>query len=564
MQVTALNTLSDSTQPTVRHDFSYTDCIDRDSSLENGNRYPQRSTASFLLEPRISRGDKSLPQQSNARKYLKFLILVPVSTLATIFLSAIYVVPIWQQQGAFSLVELLLASTFKSSWAVRLFLVLPVALAAGYDMFQETVTMIMLLRGRQTRMLPAHIPRLVHGILICNYKEPLEVLRATVESIANNTLAKSCIVVLACEDRDPTAASTFHILHSEFRCSFRDFVMTSHMLGNGEIIGKSSNENHACRELYNLVVKKKIDPFNVMVTTCDADSLFDTVYFEQLEAEFCRVPDGRRFIYNAPINTYRNLPECNLLVQLFEIKRCQFDCFRGFDFRPAQSNYSLTLGFAKEMDFWDPTNTSEDLHTTIKAMAVTGTGRSIVLPVWSLILNDSVCSFRDRWVQAKRHMWGNEEAAYTLLMFPTLRINLWTSLFGMVCAKMFSTCTPALVYLLFPTVRLAFFSLRYETKALIVCVWMGMAIYTWIKTLVREVFLYILHDRKLMMKRSDHDWMLIILLWPILAELGALLFACLATWRVLVHAVFHETLHYITAPKTLSISSTPSKPKKSI
>lgn len=143
-----------------------------------------------------------------------------------------------------------------------------------------------------------------------------------------------------------------------------------------------------------------------MVTVCDADSLFDTVFLEQLEGEFWRMPDGRRCLYDSPINTYRNLPECCLMTQLMEVSRCQFTLFSGGSFRPAQSNYSLTLGFAHELDYWDPSNTSEDFHTTLKAMAVTGSGSNVVVRVWSLILNDSVAGFTDRWTQAKRHMWG--------------------------------------------------------------------------------------------------------------------------------------------------------------
>ena len=39
------------------------------------------------------------------------------------------------------------------------------------------------------------------------------------------------------------------------------------------------------------------------------------------------------------------------------------------EFQPCQSNYSLTLGFAHNIDYWDGDNTSEDMHTTMKAMA---------------------------------------------------------------------------------------------------------------------------------------------------------------------------------------------------
>ena len=113
-----------------------------------------------------------------------------------------------------------------------------------------------------------------------NYKQPLEVLRGTIESLANSNLASSTIVVLACEDRDVEVDATFAELEAQFSGCFRSFFKTAPRLAPGEVVGKSSNENFACKELYKLVNKEGIDPFNVMVTTCDADSLFDTVFLE--------------------------------------------------------------------------------------------------------------------------------------------------------------------------------------------------------------------------------------------------------------------------------------------
>lgn len=567
---------SDSTLPTVgTNSDSESDCSDhivaqsRPFLRRKGDSLANR-LSSYFLEPNVSRGHESLPLQLHARKLLKFLILVPLSAVGMLIFSAQYVTPFLRDQGVYSFGENLFWNTIvKNPLAFALLVALPLVLALSYDLAQEICTMVMLVRGRSRRSLPAHMPRLIHGIIVCNYKEPIEVLRATVDSIAKNTLSQACFVILACEERDPTAEATFRQLQAEYKNSFLNFIMTKHSLQEGEVVGKSSNENFACRQLYNIMQEQGVDPFQVMVTTCDADSLFDKVYFEHVEAEYCRMPDGRRFIYNAPINTYRNLGECNLLVKIFEISRCQFDCFRGFNFRPAQSNYSLTLGFAQEINFWDPSNTSEDFHTTIKAMAMTGKGRHVVVPVWSFILNDSVTGFHDRWVQAKRHMWGIEEAAFTLLMFPMLRINLWFSLFSMVGTQMFSTCTPSFLYLAFPAVRAVFWSLRPESQRLLVGLVLASVVYGWVKAIAREVFLYryILSGRKLMMRRTAVEWLQIVALWPILSEVSVIVFACLATWRVLIHAVFHETLTYVTAPKALNATestASDSKPKKSI
>jgi len=501
----------------------------------------------FLLEPRISQGNLSLPLQAESRPWLKYLIYVPIWMIAQMTF------------GFYLLSNSVGQRQANEDFWLKLVTIAGCVLFIVADVAQDVYTFVMLVRGTRRRYLPAHIPRLTHAVIVCNYKEPIEVLRATIESLANNTLASSTIVVLACEARDATASHTYDTLEAEFEGQFQNFIKTTHELAPNEIIGKSSNENYACRELYQLVQEQGLDPWEVMVTTCDADSLFDTVFLEQLEAEYCRMPDGRRFLYNSPINTYRNLPECHHLVKLFEIRRNQFDLYHGLSFRPAQSNYSLTLGFAHEINFWDPTNTSEDFHTTLRAMATTGKYLEMVVPVWSLVLNDSVTKLPDRWTQARRHMWGIEEAAFIISLFPVIRITQWISLFQLVAGQMFSVCIPPVLvwWCICPPVRNVFWLLGPEMQWLVCGMYVGSYIYDWVQVLAREFFLYklLLERRPLMMKRTTGEWFQIAITWPFLAHFAKWVFAGMATWSVLVHAVFHDTLTYVTAPKALNLDS---------
>lgn len=83
--------------------------------------------------------------------------------------------------------------------------------------------------------------------------------------------------MLACEARDSDSTNKFDILRRRYGDTFLDFIMTAHELVPGERIGKHSNENHTCKELYKYAQKKTIDPFNIMVTICDADSIFHSI-----------------------------------------------------------------------------------------------------------------------------------------------------------------------------------------------------------------------------------------------------------------------------------------------
>ncbi|KAG7354217.1 glycosyl transferase family group 2 protein [Nitzschia inconspicua] len=189
----------------------------------------------------------------------------------------------------------------------------------------------------------------------------------------------------------------------------------------------------------------------------------------------------------------------------------------------------LSLGFANEIGFWDPYNTSEDLHCTLKAMAVSGQGQNVLVRVWSLILNDSVASFKDRWTQAKRHMWGIEE--FSLASFLGDQIHSWIVL-----------------------------SLHADS--------LFMQSVTWIRVILREVFLYryILSGCKHVKKAGWQCWcMLLTPLYLVVEQVSLTIFFTLATWAMLWKAFLgYTSIVYVVAPKALQESSMFSGKRKMI
>jgi hypothetical protein len=309
---------------------------------------PKESFVEKHFLPKLS--GANLPLQSEATGWLKYLIVLVAIQASMTVVAAEFSARVLLKLNATSYVDSYATKMFQDPLLIFLNVV-AVLVAIGRSLALDVFTFIMLLHGKRRRTLPKD-RRLVHAVVVTQYKEPLEVLDATVSSLAESTLAHSTVLVLACEERDPNANHVFEALKERYGDYFRDFIKSTHKLVPGEIAGCSSNENHAARHVYDYATKEGIDPFRVMLTICDADSLFDKCYLEHVEAEFWRTPGGERAIYDAPINTYRNLEECNLLVQACEISRCQDNLFSGMEFRPAQSNYSITLGFAKEIDFW--------------------------------------------------------------------------------------------------------------------------------------------------------------------------------------------------------------------
>jgi len=55
----------------------------------------------------------------------------------------------------------------------------------------------MLQRGLRRVHHPESLPKLVHAVVMCQYKDPLDVLAATIESLAVNHQADATIIMLS-------------------------------------------------------------------------------------------------------------------------------------------------------------------------------------------------------------------------------------------------------------------------------------------------------------------------------------------------------------------------------
>merc|ERR1719253_1629745 len=90
------------------------------------------------------------------------------------------------------------------------------------------------------------------------------------------------------------------------------------------------------------------------------------MYLANVEARFQKMLDGRRTIFASALNTYRSLPDQCLLSQMYEVMRCHESSFCNHSAQIApqpQANFSMTLGFAAELNSWENCNTSTDAIT---------------------------------------------------------------------------------------------------------------------------------------------------------------------------------------------------------
>eukprot|EP00747_Dinoflagellata_sp_TGD_P146563 gnl/TRDRNA2_/TRDRNA2_176706_c2_seq13.p1 gnl/TRDRNA2_/TRDRNA2_176706_c2~~gnl/TRDRNA2_/TRDRNA2_176706_c2_seq13.p1 ORF type:complete len:1126 (+),score=120.53 gnl/TRDRNA2_/TRDRNA2_176706_c2_seq13:80-3457(+) len=404
--------------------------------------------------------------------------------------------------------------------------------------------------------------KLLHAVIVVAYKEPLEVLIRTCDSImAQGGLGRPLTLVLAMESRDETSAATYEALTKRYEGRPDRILYTQHPITVGETKGKSSNENYAVREVYRkLVCDEGMDPFEVLVTIVDADSVLSMSYLAHTEASFFSQMDGRRLIYSGPLNCFRNFGDGGPLVQFYELQRCFHDTYwpsnKMCTYYP-QSNYSLTLGLCGEIGFWTPDSIPEDIHTANKASLMRFSQQSTI-PLESIICNDLVTDFGDRYTQAKRHCFGSVAEALWVVSLLRSKGLTWCAWYSILCSE----CSREGSLMDFTLAQLR----RSQVAILLFLMWRQSPLPWQVQHMIAmfvfaQVLRYIMfwvgclfYWQKIMKqfdirRASVARWTFLVLFGPLLEIAGYFAFVTVPFIHSLAHASFVGDLVYVVAPK---------------
>lgn len=263
---------------------------------------------------------------------------------------------------------------------------------------------------------------LYHAVIIPQYREPIHILRRTLENLAKQDFPhERLIVVVATEDKDLHARETGMLLKREFGHYFGHFFTTRHVLHNGEVAGKSSNMAWSAKQLVRQLADWNIDVNHVTVTSCDADALLHPKYFSALSCQYVTDPDRRYHFYQGAILFYSNiwripLPTrvLNTLGSIWNLALlCQQSRFINF------STYSLPLATAVKAGYWDVDVIPEDYHLFFKVYFTLGekvATQGIFLPVLvdAAESRTFIGSLVNQYEQSKRWAWGVSDIPYVI------------------------------------------------------------------------------------------------------------------------------------------------------
>ena len=257
-----------------------------------------------------------------------------------------------------------------------------------------------------------------HLIVIPVIKEPPVVVRANIESIANNAaLTGQILVVIALEARGQEAfKKAIYQVAEECKAWFMELLVVEHPDGlPGEARVKGANTTYAAKVATHYFEKRNIPFENVIVSCFDADTVVGPHYFSCLTYHFMICPDRYRASFQPIPVYYNNIWEVPGFARVVEIGSSFFQLVETTD--PEKlvtfSSHSMSFQALVEVGYWPVDMISDDSGIFWKSfLHFDGNYRVVPLPVTlSMDVVDAGVWWKtvvSLYKQKRRWAWGVE------------------------------------------------------------------------------------------------------------------------------------------------------------
>jgi len=272
--------------------------------------------------------------------------------------------------------------------------------------------------------------KITHLIIIPSYKESIEKIKLTLESVKRQTFPKERIFIyLALEKREEGVHTKAEKLESEYKKVFGGFYYTFHPDLPHEVKGKSSNQAYAAKDAYReLIEKRNIDIDYMTVSSVDADVIFDNQFYSYLAYSFLNAPDPHYTFWqsaNVNYNNFWQVPSFTRIISFFGSLWRTSILVQHIRLIP-NSVYSLSFKLLHSLDYWDTDVIPEDYRIFFKAFFRTK-GRVTVEPIFLKTSMDAaeshsyVKSLMNKFYQERRWSWGIADDAIYIKWYLTVR-----------------------------------------------------------------------------------------------------------------------------------------------
>lgn len=408
-----------------------------------------------------------------------------------------------------------------------------------------------------------------HMIIVPTYKEDLEILISSIESVVNsNYPMENVIYVLATEERDKDNALNISSILKE-KYHNRLFLFESIMHPKdipGEIIGKGPNITYAAKKFEKKINEIGVKPSNVIVTTMDSDNRMDREYLACLTYKYLSDPDPLHKSFQPIPLFFNNIWDVPMLTRLIAMGSSFWQLIVST--RPSRlrnfSAHAQSLEALQEVDFWSTQTIVEDGHQFWRSYYKFN-GNHFVVPLFTPIYQDAVLAGNlkdtivEQYLQKKRWSWGVSDIAF--VMENTIKnkqipwfdkwanaLILWESHISWSTASIVmatSAWLPLIINTGFKNSVMAYnFPIIY--KFILTIAWVGMII-----TLIVSTLLVPPRKGKKPIRRIIADW----ILTPIVLPLSNIIFSSLPALHSQTRLLMGKYLEYRVTVKSTKRSN---------
>lgn len=255
-------------------------------------------------------------------------------------------------------------------------------------------------------------------------KETERVLIPTIDSVVSSEYPKEKkILLLSSEAKCPDGKPLAERLAKKYQKDFYKVIVTEHVLAEGEVTGKSSNENWAGRLLSKLCQEWGIDSKKVLITSSDADMSVNGQYVPACVHQFLSQPEETRHstVFQPIPTDHKNVWDTSAVVALRVMLGTMWRS--AVFFMPSMltvySHYTMSLKALEDVGFWDADIIQEDIRTHSKFMFRFGS-KFRIIPIYFIVEGEPVIGKNmgdTLWLhykQVRRWAWGAAEFAYIM------------------------------------------------------------------------------------------------------------------------------------------------------
>ena len=277
--------------------------------------------------------------------------------------------------------------------------------------------------GNTGRKLPSY-RQIFHLIILPNYGEDIEVLRASFRSIQKTNYPLDRLMIIAAfEEREGKMAhEKAAILSREFQSIFYKLMTTFHPEDlPGEHAVKGANATWAAKQAAAFLSEEQIPFENVIVSCFDADTCVGQEYFSCLTYNFMIRPDRLRCSFQ-PIPVYHNnVWDVPAFARIMETGSSFYQLIESAnpDHLVTFSSHSMSFQSLVEAGYWPVDMISDDSAIFWRCfLHFKGEYRTVPLYVtlsMSIVVGQNwLDTFKKLYVQKRRWAWGIENFPFVM------------------------------------------------------------------------------------------------------------------------------------------------------